>query len=131
MSLTLRAMTFSGSWRETFVMSSSAARRRRSLSRARRRKSVWRRGKPRASKKNSVRVLTLISPEQLAATVIPGLTGNLPARKRCYVDLSLRKDQRGGAGEARKLLHVRLLELRAVNEDLQMMTRENQVAHGE
>ena len=32
--------------------------------------------------------------------------------------------------EARKVLHSRLLELRAVNEDLHMMTRENQVASG-
>lgn len=32
--------------------------------------------------------------------------------------------------ETRKVLHSRLLELRAVNEDLHMMTRENQVANG-
>lgn len=35
-----------------------------------------------------------------------------------------------GTAEGRKALHSRLLELRAVNEDLQMMTRENQVANG-
>lgn len=35
-----------------------------------------------------------------------------------------------GVAEGRKALHSRMLELRAVNEDLHMMTRENQVANG-
>jgi hypothetical protein len=34
------------------------------------------------------------------------------------------------SADGRKSLHARMLELRAVNEDLHMMTRENQVANG-